>query len=653
MLLVLPSCGIPRLHKPEPGPNLPESFNGTTSPENSSMLGVDEFYHDANLSGLIYQSLANNRELKNLEQEVQVASNEVLARSGAYLPFVSAATGAGMDRPSRFTRDGAVDRQLNIIPGQAFPNPLGNFMAGFNVNWQVDIYRQLRNARDAALERYQAAIDRRNYFVTRMVADIAENYYRLMGLDKRIENLDTIIELQERSLQIAQARKEAARGTELAVQRFLAEVRKNQSEKLIIYQDIVQTENRINYILNRFPQPVQRDSSNFFNLTINTLNVGVPSQLLQNRPDIRQTERELVGSGLDVKVARANFYPQLVITAGIGYEAFNLKYLFNPQAFIANAAGGFVAPFVNRRAIKAQYLSANARQLQAVYNYQRTILNAFTEVINRLAMVENYRKSIEIKKLQLQSLESSVDLAGRLFQSARTEYIDVLFAQRDLMDARMVLIQTKAEQLSAIVNAYQALGGGNMLMLAGPGGLGSQFPIIHVVQNGDTFSSISTQYYKSARYQKSLWAANKKVVRSMDRLAVGEKIIIPRVDQLEPSLIEAGSDPEPAPALAALPAGDPTAAPPPPPAGAAPGPFVGPDSNSPTATEPPAAVPSSGSVPAAPAGPQEPNVGAAALPTAVVPPAANLPAPGGPQEVSPSALPELPPVPLDPATTVK
>jgi len=205
-------------------------------------------------------------------------------------------------------------------------------------------------------------------------------------------------------------------------------------------------------------------SGEFIDLNLHTLSIGVPSQLLQNRPDIRQAERELEAAGLDVKVARARFFPTLTITAGVGCQAFNPRYLFiTPEALIANVAGDLVAPLINKKAIKAEYLSANARQLQTVYNYQRVILNAFTEVTNRLSKVENYRKSIEIKKQQLESLVASVEAASRLFQSARAEYMDVLFAQRDLMDARTVLVGTKQQQLSAIVNTYQALGGGGYL----------------------------------------------------------------------------------------------------------------------------------------------------------------------------------------------
>ena len=128
-----------------------------------------------------------------------------------------------------------------------------------------------------------------------------------------------------------------------------------------------------------------------------------------------------------------------------------------------------VAPLINKTAIKADYLNANARQLQALYEYQRTILNAFTEVVNRVSKVQNYSQSIEIKKQQLASLETAVDVAGKLFQDARVEvYLDVLIAQRDRNDARIVLIDTKREQLAAIVNAYQALGGGWRNYVGGP-----------------------------------------------------------------------------------------------------------------------------------------------------------------------------------------
>jgi hypothetical protein len=159
----------------------------------------------------------------------------------------------------------------------------------------------------------------------------------------------------------------------------------------------------------------------------------------------------------------------LTITGGVGYQAFNMRYLFiTPEALIHNIAGGLVGPLINFKAIQADYLTANARQLQAVYNYQRVIINAFTEVINRISKVENYSRSIEIKKQRVAALEKAVVAATSLYQLPRgqfpIDYLDVLTAQNELFDAILDLIDTKGEQLSAVVNTYQALGGGAYLL---------------------------------------------------------------------------------------------------------------------------------------------------------------------------------------------
>jgi multidrug efflux system outer membrane protein len=470
-LLVLPSC-IPNLRPAVPGPNLPETFNGSTSPENSSQLRIEEVFNDPALTSLIFQALAGNQELRIMNENIQTAANEVLARRGAYLPFLTVGGSAGLQKFSSFTEEGASIRDDQFRPGQLFPNPLGIFVLGPDLFWQIDIWRQLRNARDAAAQRVISATEERNYFVTRLVAEIGDNYYELMSLDRRLENLNNIIQLFEGSLEIARARMQAARGNLLAVQRFQAEVRKNQAERLIVNQDIIQVGNRINFLAGRFPQPVERKSGQtideFIDLNLHALSLGVPPQLLQNRPDIRQAERELAAAGLDVKVARARFLPVLTINGGIGYAAFNTKYLFlTPEALIYNIAAGMVGPLINFKAIKADYLTANARQLQAVYNYQRVVINAVTDVVNRVNKVENYRKSIEIKKQQVEALATSVLAATSLYQNPRPgvdiDYLDVLLAQDALFEARKELIETKQQQLSAVVNTYQALGGGAYL----------------------------------------------------------------------------------------------------------------------------------------------------------------------------------------------
>src|SRR5690606_33250547 len=130
--------------------------------------------------------------------------------------------------------DGAVEDQLLVAPGKPFPEPLPNFLLAANVAWEIDIWKKLRNSRDAAALRYLGTRDGQNYIVTRLVAEVAEDYYELIALDNRLQTLDQTILIQEQSLDIAKARKEAARDTELAVQRFEAEVRKNQSEKFLV-----------------------------------------------------------------------------------------------------------------------------------------------------------------------------------------------------------------------------------------------------------------------------------------------------------------------------------------------------------------------------------------------------------------------------------
>lgn len=466
--LIASGCRLPQLCRPQAMKQLPEVFQvnndsqkAAVSDTNSAQLGWGDFFDDSNLKALIAESLDGNQELKILTQDIRIANNDFRARRGAIFPFFNLGTSAGIDKASRYTRAGAVEDQLTVAPGKAFTDPLPNFLVAAEVSWEIDIWRKLRNARDAAALRFLGTQAGRNYIITRLVADVAENYYELLALDNRLETLDRTIQIQVASFETAKSLKDAARGTELAVQRFQAEFQKNQSEKFIIQQRIIEAENRINYLAGRFPQPVARPKVEFVDLKLAELNVGIPSQQLQNRADIRQAEREVQASGLDVQVARARFYPSLILTGGVGYEAFNTRYLFSsPESLVYGAVGGLVAPVINRSAIKADYLNANAKQLQAVYKYQQTIINAHIEVINNLSSIENLERSIEVKRRQLQSLEASVDNASKLFQSARGDYIDVLLSQRDMMEARLILIETKQQQVASILKAYQALGGG-------------------------------------------------------------------------------------------------------------------------------------------------------------------------------------------------
>ena len=150
-----------------------------------------------------------------------------------------------------------------------------------------------------------------------------------------------------------------------------------------------------------------------------------------------------------------------MITAGIGFESFNTKYLIQaPTSLAYSVMGQLVAPLINRNAIKANYLSANARKVQAVYNYERTILNAHIEVVNQLSNINNLAKSYDLKMKQVEALTESIEISTKLFRSARADYMEVLLTQRDALESKFELIETKKLQMNATVNIYKALGGG-------------------------------------------------------------------------------------------------------------------------------------------------------------------------------------------------
>ena len=255
--------------------------------------------------------------------------------------------------------------------------------------------------------------------------------------------------------------KAAAKVTELAVRRFEAQVFYTKSLQYNIQQKIIETENRINFLVGRYPRPIERNLQTFNKVVPDAFHAGIPSQLLENRLDIKQAELAIEAAKLDVKVAKANFYPSLHLSAGLGYQAFNPKFLVNtPESMMFNMTGGLVAPLINRNALKAAYFNANAKQIQAVYNSERTILNAYIEVTNQLSKVNNLEKSYDLKAKQVEALTESIKISNSLFLSARADYMEVLLTQRDALESKMELIETKKNQAIAMIAFYRALGGG-------------------------------------------------------------------------------------------------------------------------------------------------------------------------------------------------
>jgi multidrug efflux system outer membrane protein len=440
---------------------VPASYNNTTDSINTAKTKWKEFFKDPELVALIDSALKKNQELNIVMQEIQISKNEVRARRGAFLPFMNAGLGAGVDKVGRYTSQGASDATNDITPGKPVPEALQNYGFGVNASWEIDIWKKLRNAKKSALYKYLSTVEGKNFMVTHLISEIANSYYELVALDNQLDIFKKNIKLYQSSLEIVKLEKQSARVTELAVRRFEAEVLKTQSRQYYIMQQITETENRINFLVGRFPQTVARNSKDFTDLAIDTIHSGIPSQLLSNRTDIKQAEQALIAAKLDVRVAKAEFYPSFVITAGAGYRAFNPQYLIQtPQSLLYNLAGDLVAPLINRNAIKANFYSANAKQVQAVYNYERAILRAHIEVVNQLSNISNLKKSYDLKNKQVEALTQSIDISNTLFKSARADYMEVLLTQRDALESKIELVETKKQQMNAMINMYQALGGG-------------------------------------------------------------------------------------------------------------------------------------------------------------------------------------------------
>ncbi|GAB4038933.1 TolC family protein [Spirosoma gilvum] len=460
-ILIASACNVPRAVTRTENKNVPASYNGSQDSTNTGKTLWRDYFTDPNLVALIDTALRNNQELNITLQEIQIANNEVLARAGAYRPFVSLGGGAGVDKVSRYTSQGAADEVSEIKPGIPTPAVLPNLYFGATASWEVDIWRKLRNSKKAAVQRYLGSIEGKNFQVTNLVAEIANSYYELMAYDNQLDIIQRNLVILNNALSITKQEKEAAKVTELAVRRFEAEVYKTQSLQYEIQQKIVETENHINFLIGHFPQHIQRSSQGFGELVPSKVSAGIPPQLLENRPDIKQAEWNLEAAKLDIQVARANFYPSLTLRGFLGVMAYNPLYLvYTPESLVASLVGDLVGPIINKNEITATYRSASSKQIQAVYNYEKTVLNAYIEVANQLSNINNLEQKYTSKNNQVQALTQSTNISLKLFTSARADYMEVLLTQRDVLEARMELIETRKQQMNAQINAYRALGGG-------------------------------------------------------------------------------------------------------------------------------------------------------------------------------------------------
>lgn len=459
-LFLFGGCNIPKLVEKKESKAVPAAFNNSGDSTTSANISWKQYFNDPYLIALIDTALLNNQELNIVKQEIEINKNEIRARKGEYLPFVGLSGGAGYEKIGKYTWRGGIEENVDFKTNEQAVKSNSDFIVGPTASWEVDIWRKLRNAKDAAIQRYLAGIEGRNFLITNLIAEVANSYYELLALDNMLDIVEQNIIIQTDALAIVKAQMQSAKVTSLAVNRFEAQLLKTKNLMYAIKQNITETENRLHFLTGRFPESLPRNRSVYFNISFDSIQAGLPSQLLFNRSDIRQTENELVAARLDIKSARANFYPSFKITARAGFQAYNPAFLIKPEALVYNLAGELIAPLINRNAIKAVYFNANVKQIQAAYKYEQTVLNAHLDVLNELAKLDNFSKSYSMKSSEVGIRNESVTIATSLFNSARADYGEVLFTQGEVLDAKMELIETKLKQIHAKINIYRALGGG-------------------------------------------------------------------------------------------------------------------------------------------------------------------------------------------------
>lgn len=463
LISTLNSCKLPVLTSMPADQPMPKNFvvDGARQSSIETKIQWRNYFQDIALIDLIDTALAHNQELNIATQEIIIAQNEAKARSGEYLPFVNIGATAGAEKSGRYTVRGTTESHLEIEPERENPDPVPDFKVGVFASWELDIWHKFRNNQKAAATRYLASQEARNFLQTNLIAEIATTYYELIALDNELEIIKQNIKIQSDAFEIVRIEKEASKVTELAVKRFEAQLLNTKSRQFYIEQKVTEAENKLRFLVGSYPTSIKRNTNTFNEFKPDQLITGNPVELLANRPDIKAAELNLAAAKLDVVSARANFYPSLRLISGLGFNAYNPALLVQtPQSLIYGIVGDLVGPLVNRNAIKAQYQAASARQIQAIYSYQQTVLKAYLEVNNQLAMVTNMAKSYQLKSEEVDALNRSVVISGNLFRSARADYMEVLLTQRDAQESKFELVETKFKQLQAWVQTYRALGGG-------------------------------------------------------------------------------------------------------------------------------------------------------------------------------------------------
>lgn len=399
-----------------------------------SSLTWQDFFTDPLLKEWIEVGLKHNSDLNIARTRVEAAEATLMAARGAFLPSVG------------FSAEGGVS-----APGG------GDFSTRLTAGWEADIFGSLANAKRKAAAALEQSVAYRQAVQTKLIVTIADTYYTLLMLDEQLRVSQRTHDNWKENIRTMEALKRAGKTNEAAVLQAKANQMNVQGSMMNLEKQIVETENSFAALLGIMPDTIRRTSLDEQNFPLE-LDHGIPAQMLSRRPDVRMAELELAQAYYATNQAKAAFYPKLNLSGAAGWTADGA--IIDPGAFFANLAASLAQPIFNKRSLKANLKKAESQQKEAFYGFRQSVLDAGTEVNNALIQWQTAQDMLEVDKQQIVHLQAAVWNTQLLMKHGLTNYLEVLTAQKTLLQAELAEASDKFAQIQGVINLYYALGGG-------------------------------------------------------------------------------------------------------------------------------------------------------------------------------------------------
>ena len=406
-----------------------------------------ELLHDEQLQLLIRQALAENKDLKQAVASMEEFQARIFMARADFLPGINVSTNA----PAFGTLGGFV------VPG--FPTPFSYFGQG-TLNWEIDIWGRVRRANEAARADLLAREENRRAVVLTLVSGVAQTYFDLLQLDMQLEITRRTLLSWEETAALSQHRLRGGVISRLDADQFEAE-RANVSARLAeIERQVIQKENELNVLLGKNPAPISRGRLLTDQVMLLEVPAGLPSDLLQRRPDILQAEQALAAATARIGMTKAARFPRITLTGLLGVASPRLANLLTSGTEYGMGGVGLAGPLLNAQTLGHEQRAFEAQSRRVLAQYEQTILVAFKEVEDSLVAVRTAKNQRKAQQEQVDALRSALQIANLRHQAGITSHLEVLVAKRSLFSAETALTSAHRLHLVSVVQLYKALGGG-------------------------------------------------------------------------------------------------------------------------------------------------------------------------------------------------